>query len=419
MSNTLSIGFARLSDCAPIVVAKERGSFAEVGLNVSLKRFGSWAAMRDALATGVIDAAHMLSPMVVASSAGLEPFADTFTTSLVLNLNGNAITVSKAVFEEIQMRSPDRLNVRPLSADVLKPLIAARKARNEPPLTFAHVYVHSMHAYELRYWLAAGGVNPDTDVRLVVVPPEHMANAIAVGEIDGCCVGEPWNNAAVIGGVGHTLINSVDIWPNSPEKVLAVRTKWAASNSGEHEALIEAILKSAVWLDQADNRITAAQMISQHDYVDLPLDIILSSLTGHYRQTAGKLRENCADFNVFHRYAANFPWLSHAKWILAQMIRWGDAPKHINIDAVASRSFQPEIYRNVASKLGIACPTIDEKIEGANIAPWVLKHANEPIAFRADSFIDGRIFDPSNVESYLRGFTMATDNPPLRVSKLA
>ena len=211
MSTALKIGFARLSDCAPIVVAKERGEYKAASLDVTLQRFGSWAAMRDALATGAIDAAHMLSPMVVASAAGLAPFAEKLTTSLVLNLNGNAITVSRAVFKEIQTRSPDLLNSRPLSAAALKPLIAARQARGEPPLTFAHVYLHSMHAYELKYWLAAGGVNPITDVRLVVIPPERMVNALTVGEIDGCCVGEPWNNAAVVAGVGHTLINSVDI----------------------------------------------------------------------------------------------------------------------------------------------------------------------------------------------------------------
>lgn len=404
MTHDLKIGFARLSDCAPLVVAKERGEFDRVGLSVSFQRFGSWAAMRDALGAATIDAAHMLSPMVVASAAGLTPTADIFTTALVLNLNGNAITVSKAVFEEISRTSPELLDIRPLSAAVLKPLIAARQARGEPPLTFAHVYLHSMHAYELRYWLFAGGIDPDKDVELVVIPPERIMNSLTVGEIDGFCVGEPWNNAAVSAGVGRTLINSVEIWPNSPEKVLAVRDRWAQENADKHEAMIEAVLAGCIWLDRADNRITASQLISQHDYVDMPLDIVVSSLTGQNRQTGGKLRHNSPDFNVFHRYAANFPWLSQAKWILAQMIRWGDAADNVDVAASAALAFRPDIFRRVAKKLSISYPLVDEKTEGANIAPWVLEEASKPIVFRSDRFIDQRIFDPNDVDSYLANF---------------
>jgi nitrate/nitrite transport system substrate-binding protein len=418
VTTDLTIGFARLSDCAPLVVAKERGAFEEAGLNVSLKRFGSWAAMRDALATKAIDAAQMLSPMVLASAAGLTPFAETFTTSLVLNLNGNAITVSKSVYEEIRLRSPDLLNVRPLSAAVLKPLITSRQARGEPPLTFAHVYAHSMHAYALRYWLAAGGVNPETDVRLVVIPPERMVNTLTIGDVDAFCVGEPWNNAAVVSGIGHTLINSVDIWPAAPEKVLAVRSRWADVHEAAHERLIGALLNSAVWLDQGANRVTAAQLVCGRDYVDISLDVLLGSLTGQNRQVAGYLRETCVDFNVFHRYAGTFPWRSHAKWILAQMIRWADAPSSLDVDSITSAAFRPETYRRVADRLGTAHPLIDEKIEGAFSVPWVLENASAPIAFSADRFIDGRVFDPANIAAYLDTFGIPIDAKVVPFAKI-
>lgn len=400
----LNIGFAHLSDCAPLIVAKERGVFQAHGLDVSLHRFGAWSPMRDALGTGTIDAAHLLAPMVAASAAGLGPFPHHFTTAFTLNLNGNAITVSRALFESVAQSSPELLLRRPLSAAALKPIIAQRAAADEPPLTFAHVYQHSMHNYELRYWLAAGGIDPDRDVELVVIPPEQMIDALSLGQIDGYCVGEPWNNAAVVAGIGRTLITSTEIWSNSPEKALAVRTEWAETHVETHAALLSAMLETVAWLDRASNRITAAQIIAKPHYVDVPFDEIVGSLTGKNRQTGGALRVDMPDFNVFHRYAANFPWLSHAKWILAQMIRWGHAPANLDIDAAAKAAFKPDFYRAVALDRGIACPAPNEKIEGTHSSSWVMTDASAPIAFGPDQFIDGRIFDPENVDGYLSGF---------------
>lgn len=404
MKTPLNIGFANLSDCAPLIIAKERGLFEAHGLDVDLLRYGTWAAMRDALGTGAIDAAHMLSPMVVASAAGLGPFPSQFTTAFTMNLNGNAVTVSRAVFETVEQTAPEMLARFPLSAAALKPAIAQRKAAGEPMLTFAHVYSHSMHTYELRYWLAAGGVDPDNDVRLIVIPPEQMTDALSLGHIDGYCVGEPWNNAAVISGIGRTLITSAEIWACSPEKVLAVRQDWARTHAETHAALLSAMLETCAWLDRPSNRIIAAQIIANPRYVNAPFDEVVGSLTGKNRQTGGAIRMDMPDFNIFHRYAANFPWHSHAKWILAQMVRWGHAPANLDIDAVAKAAFQPDFYRKVAKASGVACPAPNEKVEGVHSSAWVMTNASAPIAFGPDRFIDGAVFDPQNIKGYLSAF---------------
>ena len=401
---TLKLGFAQLSDCAPIAIAKEHGLFDANGLDVDLIRYASWAAMRDALGSGIIDAAHMLSPIVVASAAGLGPFPGAFTTALTLNLNGNAITVSTALFNEMTENAPETMTHCPLSAAALKSAINVRASLGAPPLTLAHVYTHSTHAYELRYWLAAAGIDPDEDVRLVVVPPSQMVNALWEGQIDGFCVGEPWNNAAISAGIGRTLITSGEIWSNGPEKVLAVRHDWADRHPDLHQALLRSVLKACQWLDQPINRIAAARVISSSNYVGIPFEDIVGSLSGDGHQTAGRLQMDMPDFNVFHRYAANFPWHSHAKWILSQMVRWGEAPADLDYDAIARSAFQPDTYRSVAKSMGIACPDLDEKIEGTHAHAWLMTEASAPIAFGPDRFLDRRIFDPADTKNYAAGF---------------
>lgn len=416
MAQKLTIGFAPLTDCAPLAVALERGAFASQDLDVTLKRFVSWAAMRDALGTGAIDAAHMLSPMVVASAGGIGPFPGEFMTAYTLNLNGNAITVSTGVFQAMSEMAPETITRRPLSAYALKMVIDQRKEKGKPKLTFAHVYPYSMHALELRYWLASAGIDPARDVDLVVIPPSLVVDALASGQIDGYCVGEPWNNAAVVAGIGRTLITSCEIWCNSPEKVLAVRKSWAENNHATHLKLIRALSDASVWLDDQDNRITAAQMIATTEYVNAPFDEVVGSLTGKNRQTGGELRMDMPDFNIFHRYAANFPWKSHAKWILSQMIRWGEAPEDIDVDTVVDNAFRPDIYREAVEPMGVACPREDEKIEGTHQHAWLLTHASAPIAFGPDRFMDGRIFDPSNIDRYISGFSIRNKESKLGAS---
>ncbi|MEO0883427.1 MAG: CmpA/NrtA family ABC transporter substrate-binding protein [Pseudomonadota bacterium] len=400
----ITIGFVRLSDAAPLAAAVKHRTFDKYELNIALKRFSSWASMRDALGTGAITAAHMLAPMVVASAAHLGPFPGQFTTGFIFNLNGNAITVSTALFDEIQSHAPGHMQTLPMTASGVKTISGARREKGLPPLVFAHVFPHSMHAYELRYWLGAAGIDPEKDVQLVVIPPSQMVNALTRGEIDGYCVGEPWNCVAVTSGVGKTLITSSEIWSNSPEKALAVRTEWAKQNHDTHIVLISALIEAAAWVDQPDNRLQAAKLVASPDMIDVPLEDVLGSLTGSNRQTGGRLRIDIPDFNVFHRYAANFPWHSHAKWILSQMIRWGDAPMNMDVDKVSVAAFRPDIYREAAHGLGIACPNTNEKREGSHSHAWLMTDATKPIAFGPDRFIDGRIFDPNEVLEYVKGF---------------
>ncbi len=400
----INIGFARLSDCATLAVAKEHGFFEKYGLNVNLQRYKSWAAMRDGLAHKVIDAAHMLSPMVVASAAGLGPYPGKFTTGFAFNLNGNAITVSSSLFQHMQSISPESMLQRPLSATGLKHLVELRKATGQSKLVFAHVYHFSMHAYELRYWLAAADIDPDHDVELVVVPPEQMVESLRAKQIDGYCVGEPWNTAATSAGLGHTLITSSEIRSGHIEKVLAVRSLWADQHEETHHALIKALLEASIWLDKKEHRVEAAKLISTQEYVDTSLHQIESSLTGSNQQTGGNLRQDIPDFNVFHRYAANFPWISQAKWILTQMVRWQQIKSDINFDHISRLAFRPDVYRQAALSLNISVPLVDEKLEGANHHAWVFDEASKSIAMSADNFIDGKMYNPKKTAQYISSF---------------
>jgi ABC-type nitrate/sulfonate/bicarbonate transport system substrate-binding protein len=401
--SSVRIGIVRLTDCAAIAVAKERGEFAAEGLDVEIQRFESWAAIRDRLAYGEIEAAHMLSPMVVASAAGLGPFPGRFRTAFVLNLNGNAVTLSNGVHEAMREHRPD-LPDGPVSAAPLAHVAAERAARGGPQLTFAVVYPFSMHNYELRLWLAAGGVHPDRNVRIIVAPPSRMVDLLTTGEVDGYCVGEPWNSEAARLGLGSTIVTSGEIFANRPEKVLGVRREWADTHPETHRAMLRALLRATQWLDQPANRESAADIIAAADYVDLPASQIASALTGRARQTAGGRIQEMPDFNVFHRYAANFPWRAHASWLAAQMIRWGQSPREIDVAGVAQSAFDPATYRKVAAECGVAAPTTDTRLIGGNTKPWVLNAATSPIQMGPDRSLDGRIFDPDAISDYLSSF---------------
>ena len=394
-SANLKIGFARLSDSASVIVSRARGEFEKQGLNVDLVRFDSWAAMRDSLAHGAIDAAHILAPIVVASAAGLGPYPGRFKTSFSINLNGNAITISNALIELIKAQAPETLLRRPFMPTALKSIVEQRRRSGAEPLTFGHVYHYSMHGLELRYWLAAAGLDPLTDIKLVAIPPERMVESLASGVIDGFCVGEPWNSVAQDAGIGQTVVTSSEIWSNSPEKVLAVRKDWSDDNPMLHLALLKAMLLTSRWLDVSENRMESAKIMAQPDYLDLPNYLLLRSLTGKGVITSGNLVGDMPDFNVFHRYAANFPWRSHAAWILTQMQRWSEAPLDLDIQSAANAAYDTDLYREAAKAVNAPYPTIDRKTEGLHSHAWLLAESSSPIAMGPDRFIDERIFDAS------------------------
>jgi len=403
---SLTLGFIPLTDCAPIVIAQELGYFAVEGLNVALSREASWATLRDKLSLGILDAAHMLAPMPIASTLGLSGFARPMVTALSLGVNGNAVTVSSALYARM-LEADFAAVVDPrLSARALKKVIEIDRREGREPMTFAMVFPFSMHNYELRYWLASAGIDPETDIRLVVVPPAQMVANLRAGTVDGCCVGEPWNLLARAEGIGRTVVTGQDIWRNKPEKVLAVGREWAERHPRTHQALLRALIRAARWLDDPVNGEHAAALLSAPGYIGVDATLIAASLPGAEQPDRAPDRNGRPVVNpsCFFASAATFPWRSHAMWILTQMYRWGQLEQPIAIGALAGSVYRGGLYREVAAQIGIGAPAIDVKIEGAHSEPWMLAEATHPIAMAPDTFMDGRQFDPAHCVEYLQGF---------------
>ena len=319
----IRLGFIPLNDCAPLAVAKEKGFFAEEGLDVTLSREPSWANIRDKLAVGAIDGAHMLAPMVLAASLGVGAYPTPMITPLALNRNGSAFTVSTALAEAMAKAS---------LADVVR----KRIEQGLPPLRFAVVFPYSMHNYELRGWLADAGVDPDRHVRISVVPPPRMAEQLEAGMIDGFCAGEPWNALAVARGSGKVAVRAIEIWPNGPDKVLGVTRAWAERNPALLESMIKALIRGAAWADAPENRDELSSLLATATYVGAPKVVIAQSL---------------ADI-VFFRDGAGEPRLDHAEWFLAQMRRWGQIADSVDRPAVAAEVYQPSIFQAVFARAG-------------------------------------------------------------------
>lgn len=388
------LGYIPLTDAAPLVVALEREHFARHGLDVTLARQASWATLRDKLVVGHLDGAHLLAPMALGCTLGIEGVPQRLLTALSLGLGGNAITVADNLYREMQATAGDE----PVTVQALSQVIARRRAAGADPLTFATVYPTSNHTYLLRYWLAAGGIDPDRDIRLVVVPPPQMVQRLRQGDIFGYCVGEPWNTLAVDEGIGCIVATGHDIWSNAPEKVLAVSATWAQRYPGTHAALIAALVEAGRWLDESvDNRREAARLLAGSAYLDLPVDVVTASLVGELRLDPRGARRSLPEFHVFHRYAANFPWRSHALWMLRQMQRWGQLPAGTDVLAAAHTVYRPDIYRLAVARFGMPVPAVDMKAEGGHRAEWRLGEGKAIVTLGADRFIDGAVFDPTYV----------------------
>ena len=397
------LGFIPLNDCAPMAAALEKGFFAEEGLEVELSREASWANIRDKVQVGVLDGAHMLAPMAVASSLGIGGEQVAMAVPMALNLNGSAITVSRTVADAMRALDPESMAERPRTARPLKRLIEARRRGGQPPLTFGVVFPYSIHNYELRYWMAAGGIDPDRDVRLKVIPPPRLVDQLGAGEIDGFCVTAPWNGLAVHEGLGEILLFASEWWGSTPDKVFGMRADWAERHPATTQALLRALLKAAVWADAPENRAEMAAILAGVAYVDAPAEVVRLSLVGSPPYAPGEAGSESLDYLVYHRYAASFPWRSHAIWFLSQMVRWGQSPRNADF-AAAAEVYRPDLYRIAAKALGQPAPLIDLKREGEHSRPWTLEAATAPIAMAADSFFDGSVFDPTAPLAYADGF---------------
>ena len=364
----LKLGFIKLTDMAPLAIAKEKGFFEDEGLFVTLEPQANWKVLLDRVITGELDGAHMLAGLPIAATIGFGTKAD-IVTPISLDLNGNAITVSNAVWEEMKPHvaaGADGKPAHPIKADALKPVVDKYKAEGKP-FNLGMVFPVSTHNYELRYWLAAGGINPGYyspadvsgqvkgDVLISVTPPPQMPATMESGTILGYSVGEPWNQAAVFKGIGVPVVTDYDIWKNNPEKVFGLTKAFTEKNPQTTLALTKALIRAAEWLDADNNanRAEAVKILSKPEYVGADEKVIANSMTGTFEYEKGDKRP-APDFNVFFRYNATYPYYSDAIWYLTQMRRWGQIPEKKD-DAwyaqTAASVYKPDIYLKAAELL--------------------------------------------------------------------
>lgn len=411
----LKFGFIKLTDMAPLAIAYEKGYFEDEGLYVTLEAQANWKVLLDGVIDGQLDGAHMLAGQPLAATIGFGTKAH-IVTPFSMDLNGNGITVSNAVWEQMKPHVPKMVDGRPqhpIKADYLKPVVDQYKAEGKP-FKMGMVFPVSTHNYELRYWLAAGGIHPgyyaphkgdiagtlQADALLSVTPPPQMPATLEAGTIYGYCVGEPWNQQAVFKGIGVPVITDYEIWKDNPEKVFGMTREFTEQYPNTTVRIVKALLRAAKWLDENDNanRPEAVKILSQPNYVGADYEVIANSMTGTFEYEKGDKRP-VPDFNVFFRYNATYPYYSDAVWYLTQMRRWGQIaePKADNwYDEVAKSVYRPDLYRKAAEEL---------------IAEGVMS-ADEFPAFASETgyrkpqteFIDGVTFDGTKPNAYLQSF---------------
>jgi len=408
----LKLGFIKLTDCAPIVIAKEKGYFEEEGLQVKVIAQPNWKQLLDNVINGELDGAHMLSGQPIAATIGFGTKAH-IVTPYTLDLNGNGITVSNAIWEQMQENDEalqSETPKHPISAKSLKPIVDAAKEDGKK-LPMGMVFPVSTHNYEIRYWLAAAGINPgmytstdlkgftDGDIELSTTPPPQMPATLESGKNVAYCVGEPWNQQAVAKGIGVPVTTNYDIWKNNPEKVFGVTKAWADENPNTLVALTKALIKAGKWLDATKdgklvNREEACRILSQPNYVGADFDIINNSMSGHfYFQKTDK--RAMPDFNVFFKYHATYPHYSDGVWFLTQMRRWGqitEAKSAAWYHETAKSVYLPDVYRKAANML------VEEGAITASEFP-----AADYDGYKAPTsdFIDGISFDGKKPIAYL------------------
>lgn len=342
----LRIGFIPLTDAMALLIAVDKGFTAEEGLDVEPVREVSWSNVRDKLNIGLFDAAHLIAPIAIASSLGLGHVKVPIVAPFCLGLNGNAITVSPSLYAAIAAAADGNITDPKVSARALAKVVAKRKARGEDPLTFGMTFPFSTHNYQLRFWMAAGGVDPDEDVRLVVLPPPYMVESLANRHVHGFCVGAPWNSVAVDLGIGFILHSVSDILSRAAEKVLAVRESWANENADVLRRLVRAHRRAAAFVEDAANRDEVAALLSAPNRVGVAPEVISRTLNGRMKVAPdGTVRVNDR-YIMIGRSSAARPDPAQAAWLYAQMVRWGQAPLSAELLDTAKAVFRPDLYDN-------------------------------------------------------------------------
>lgn len=381
----LAIGFIPLTDAAVLIACAERGFATAEGLQIELHREVSWANIRDKVNVGLLDGAHMLAPLAIASSLGLGHVRVPLVAPFALNLNGNAITVSNPLYEDMEQTGED-LGSGPGTARALGQVVRRRQRAGREPLTFSSVYPFSTHSYMLRHVLAAAGLDPDRDVRLVVVPPPYTVESLRSGLIHGFCVGSPWNSVAVEAGVGRIALLGSELFSRAPEKVLGVHARFAQSEPGVLAQLVRALDAAARWCETPQARDELALLLSEPRHLGLPSDMLARALEGRLNAAGDGAARSDADFLVMHRDGANRPAPAHALWIYAQMVRAGQAPFSADAAAQAVRVYATGLY-----DAALAAPP-------APVAPAPA----DPVGTRF-----GTPFTPDDLEGYLARLRLA------------
>jgi len=406
---SVKLGFIKLTDCAPLVIAYEKHFFEDEGLFVTLEAQANWKVLLDRVIDGQLDGAHMLAGQPLGATIGVGTKSDV-VTAFSMDLNGNAITVSNEIWAAMKPHLPmkDGKPVHPIKADALKFVVDAMKKEGKA-FKMGMVFPLSTHNYELRYWLASGGIHPgfytatdnngqtSADAQLSVTPPPQMPATMEAGTINGYCVGEPWNQQAVFKGIGVPVITDEQIWPNNPEKVFGVAKGWADKNPKTHIAIVKALIRACMWLDTSmANRIEASKILSRSNYVGANEAVIANSMTGTFEFEKGDKRP-MPNFNIFFKNDATYPFYSDAIWYLTQMRRWGqiaeNKPDAWYLD-VAKKVYRPDVYRAAAEAL---------------IADGKARTTDFP--FKTDGFrgvqggfIDGISYDGKKPNAYLKQF---------------
>ena len=411
----LKFGFIKLTDMAPLAIAYEKGYFEDEGLFVTLEPQANWKVLLDRVITGELYGAHLFAGLPLAATIGFGTKAH-IVTPFSMDLNGNGITVSNEIWEMMKPNIPvgdDGKPVHPIKADALKPVVDKFISEGKP-FNMGMVFPVSTHNYELRYWLASGGIHPgfyskddtsgqiDADALLSVTPPPQMPATLEAGTILGYCVGEPWNQAAVFKGIGVPVVTDYEIWKNNPEKVFGLTKEFTEENPNTTLALTKALIRAAKWLDEDNNanRMEAVEILARSEYVGADAEVIANSMTGTFEYEKGDKRA-VPDFNVFYRYYATYPFYSDAIWYLTQMRRWGQIPDHKSDEWYAETAksvYLPDIYMK-AAELVIA----DGYADKADF-PFGSDGYKDPTP--AGDIIDGIPYDAKAPNAYIDSLTI-------------
>lgn len=388
MSTRLTVAYIPLVDSVPLIAAEEMGFAREEGLELDLVRAPSWSSVRDMLAFGRVEAAHMLAPVPVAIALGLGGTSAPLSALMNLSLNGNVIGVSRALATALQDTGHDFAMNN--AADAGQAIAKASQGR----LRIGVPFPFSMHAELLYYWLTASGLPAPQGVEIKTVPPPLMADALAADDIDAFCVGEPWGSKSVESGFGTLLLPTKAIWTAAPEKVLAVRTDWANAEPDLTGRLMRAVWKAARWLGHGGQETTASELLSRSQHLNLEPHIIDRALTGRFTINQRGDTRSCPGFLEFFKGAANFPWRSQGAWIASQMAARLGLDRREVVDP-ARAVFRTDLYRKHLGEVGATMPGASEKVEGGIDVDMAVASDSGRLILPANRFFDGRIFDPS------------------------